>query len=249
MDPGATRPEPRSVPGGPGSLKLDLGGTVVELELTDPALLEEMSGRYRGFTTGAAGADLVLSQEAGARGTLPAGGTTLRIPVERGVDSGYVDGLIRTRLPELVVPSLVAHGALLTDGERTYLCCGPSGSGKTTLAAMLRDRALCDELALLRPTADGFQGVSLPFWSARPGGGPLAGVFVLEHAPEHRRRRLLPGDAVRELRRHVYWPTGSTAAMATALGTLATLAGSTPVWRLGFRRDSDVWNVIREPAA
>ncbi len=249
MDPGTTGPEPRPVPGGPGSLKVDLGGAVVELELTDPALLEQMVGRYRGFTTEATGADLVLSQDAGVRGTLAAGGTALRVPVELGVDSGYVDGLIRTWLPELVTPSLMAHGALLTDGEMTFLCCGSSGSGKSTLATLLRDRALCDELALLRPTTDGFHGVSLPFWAARPGGGPLGGVFVLEHASEHRRHRLRPADAVRELRRHVYWPTRSPTAMAAALGNLVTLAGSIPTWRLGFRRDAGIWQVIREPAA
>ena len=245
--PAVVPPGRSAVPGPPRCLKTDLGGTVVELRLDDISLLETMRRRYRGFLTRVSRTDLLLVQDTAAH-SLVDSREAAPVPVPARADAGHVDGLVRTRLPELAAPSLLVHGTLLTDGERTYLCCGPSGAGKSTLAALLGHRALCDELALVRPSGGTFEGVALPYWKARPGSGPLAGVFLLEHAPEHRRRRLAPGEAVRELHRHVYWPTGSPAAMEAALGTLAALVPAVALWRLGFRKDPGVWKLITEPA-
>jgi len=162
----------------------------------------------------------------------------------------FLDVMLTEMLPTILAPSLVFHGALLSDGTSTYLCCGHSGAGKSTLATLLRGRALCDELALVRRcSARGFEGASLPYWDARPGSAPLAGVFVLEHAPLHRRRRLESGAALRELRQHLCWPTERPDLLAQAFTNLARLVQEVPVWRLGFRRDAGVWELITEPAA
>jgi len=187
-----------------------------------------------------------------AASSLPAGFPAATVPVAElrdGASLMDVDGLIRTILPELASPSLMVHGSLLTDGRVSYLCCGRSGSGKSTLAAMLPAQALCDELTMVRPSEPQFHGVSLPYWKARPGSAPLAGIFVLEHAREHRRSRLMPTDAMRELRQHVYWPTHEPDALARAFRTLTGLVGEVPVWRLGFRKDPAVWDLITEPAS
>jgi hypothetical protein len=172
---------------------------------------------------------------------LPSGN---EIQLNAGARTEIVDGVLRTRLPELAAPALVAHATLLTDGARGFLCCGPSGAGKSTLAALLPEHALCDELALVQAVGNSFEGISLPYRIARPGSVPLAGIFLLEHAPEHWRRRLAPAAAARELRSNVYWPTHQRAALRGCFATLVDLVASVPVWRLGFARDANVWHTI-----
>ena len=230
------------------SVRVELGATVAELHTPDAHWLADLRERFEGFLTEAP-PHLVLRHQPDGAGPpveyLPSG---VEVRLNAGARTEFVDGVLRTRLPELVAPALVAHAALLTDGARGFLCCGCSGTGKSTLAALLPERALCDELALVRTAAGGFEGVALPHGAARPGCAPLAGIFLLGHAPEHRRRRVAPAAAVRALSAHVCWPTGSPDALDGAFATLAGLVAAVPVWRLGFARDPGVWRFIVEAA-
>jgi hypothetical protein len=219
---------------------------VAELHTPDARWLRALKQRFKGFLTEAA-PQLVLRHWPDR-----AGPSVEDLPSERevrlnaGARTEFVDGVLRSRLPELVAPALVAHGALLADGTRGYLCCGPPGAGKSTLAALLPERALCDELALVRRSDDAFECISLPYWTARPGRMPLAGIFLLEHAPEHHRQRLAPAEAARALRSDICWPTYRPAALRGAFATLAELVAAVPVWRLGFAREPGVWQAIVE---
>lgn len=228
------------------TLRVNLGETVAELRTPDPHWLAALKERFRGFLTEAP-PHLVLRHRPYGPGPpvedLPSG---FEVRLNASARAELVDGVLRTRLPELAAPALVAHGALLADGARGFLCCGPSGAGKSTLSALLRERALCDELALVRSSRGSFEGISLPYWNARPGRVPLAGVFLLEHAPEHRRQRLAPAAATRALRANVFWPTHNPAALRAAFATLADLVAAVPVWRLGFAKDPGVWRTITE---
>jgi len=227
-------------------MRVDLGKTVAELHTPDAQWLATLKERFRGFLTEAP-PHLVLRHQPDRVGPpvehLP---SRAEIRLNAGARTEFVDGILRTELPELAAPALVAHGALLTGGARGYLCCGPSGAGKSTLAALLPEHALCDELALVQAVGDGFEGISLPYWVARPGRVSLAGVFLLEHAPEHRRQRLAPAAAARALRSNVYWPTRHPTALRGAFATLTGLVTAVPVWRLGFARDPGVWRTIAE---
>ncbi len=229
--------------------RVDLGGAVIQLETPDARWKTRVRERFGAFLTAASPA-VVVEHRPWAEGPAVAAGPSGTTFILHGSARWeHFDALLSTLVPERVAPSLVAHGALLAGEGRTYLCCGLSGSGKSTLAGLLTKRALCDELALVRPTEGGFHGVSLPYWAARPGSAPLAGVFALEHAPQHRRTRLSSTEALRELRRHVCWPTERPDAMDLVFGTLVRLVQEVPVWRLGFTKDARVWDVITEPAA
>ena len=230
-------------------LRVDLGETVAELHTPDAHWLAALKERFRGFLTEAP-PHLVLRHRPDGPGPpveyLPSG---IEVRLNAGAGTEFVDGVLRPHLPELSAPALVAHGALLTDGARGFLCCGPPGAGKSTLAALLPERALCDELALVRAAGGGFEAISLPYWVARPGRVPLAGVFLLEHAPEHRRQRLAPAAAARALRSNICWPTHEPAALRRTFATMAELVSAVPVWRLGFAQDPGVWRTIAEEPA
>ena len=223
-------------------LRFDLAGTAVEVDTADPAWSRHIERRYGAFVTAAAPDVRIIHDPAATPAPVSYGAEGV---VLGGAATGeHLDALLTTLLPERLAPALLVHGTLLTDGRVTYLCCGVSGAGKSTLAALLPERALCDELTVVRPAGGGFEAVALPFWRSRPGSGPLAAILVLEHAPEHRRTALAPAEAARELRRHICWPTDDPASLERCFSTLAGVAARVPVARLGFRPDPSVWKVI-----
>ena len=230
------------------SIRVNLGETVAELHTPDENWLADLRERYQGFFTEAPPHLFLRHRPDRAGPPVEYHPSGVEVQLNGSARTEFVDSVLRTRLPELTAPAVVAHGTLLTDGARGFLCCGPSGAGKSTLAALLPEHALCDELALVRAIGGGFEGVSLPYWVARPGCVPLAGVFLLQHAPEHWRQRLTPASAARALRSNIWWPTHRPATLSGAFATLAGLVAAVPVWRLGFARDTAVWRTIVEAA-
>ena len=165
--------------------------------------------------------------------------------VVRGAPAAVgIDVLLRHLLPALVRDGLVLHSAGLADAGAAWACCGPSGAGKSTLAALLPERALCDELVALRLDGERFVLESLPFRRARPAALPLRGICCLRHAPVHRRVRLDPSMAARRLARVGPWPSYSPTAMRSSFAALARLVEVCPVYELGFAPTPDVWATL-----
>ncbi len=238
--------ETREPPESCHDLRLQLGGCVVGVVSPDTAWLSQRQERFAAFLSQYP-PELVIEHRPSSRQPRWYRNDT-NVVAEGTIEARDFDFILTDILPGLLTPDIVVHGALLADADHTYLCCGPSGAGKSTLAALLPERALCDELAVVRTTPTDFVGVSLPYWVARPGAAPLAGVFVLEHALHHRRVQLSPTEAVRELRRHVCWPTEQPEAVGQVFDTLTRLVEAIPVYRLGFRPDPSVWDLITAPA-
>lgn len=155
-----------------------------------------------------------------------------------------VDLVLRELLPVLAAPRLLLHSAVVTDGDRAWACAGPSGAGKSTLAALLGDRALCDELSSVEVSEEGVVVRSLPYWQARPGSARLAGIYLLHHSPEHVRTRVGTAAALRALTQQVVWPMLSPAAMRRSFDTFFALTERVPIWNLGFFPRADVWDSI-----
>ena len=170
-----------------------------------------------------------------------------RAAVVRGPEGeSGVDCLVKRLVPHLDPEALVLHAALARDGASGVLLAGPSGAGKSTIARLIGDRALCDELALVRRTVDGLAASALPLWTARPGAVGLRAVFALRHAPEHAARRLPQAEAVRVLAAQVVWPLYCAASMSSQLLLFEELSRSVPLFDLGFAPRADVWATICE---
>lgn len=230
------------------SVAVDFAGAIIRFDVETPSLKALVTRRYQRFLAGADGRarlGLRWRPEAGSEYAFHAGGAGHDPLLLSEPDTRHLDLTLRGLLPT-VVDGAVFHAALLADGERGLLCCGEPGAGKSTIARLVGDRALCDEMAVVDRL---LVARSLPYWSARPGTVSLSDVFVLAHGERHRRRLLTPGDAFRELSRHVYWPVDDDRAMHTALDAVGEVAARVPVWRLEFRPTPDVWSVLTEQEA
>jgi len=231
---------------------LDLGGTIVDIKTSAPAQLDRLRLRYAGFECSSPTPTMVIHlRPVSALDE----GTTYRSRVDKGGETAVVyedeetevlDGVLRTMLPRSASPDIIAHGALLADHGRGFLCCGPSGSGKSTIAALFSEKALCDELARISMTSKGPVADSLPFWKARPMRVLLDAIFILEHSSKNWRRRLEFSEAITELKPHLYWPVDDHDALSDVFSTLVDVVRRIPVFRLGFQPDRNVWSTIVE---
>ena len=155
-------------------------------------------------------------------------------------------GLVRVLLPALL-DGLVAHAAVLLDGDRGFLCCGPSGAGKSTLARLAGSRG-SDELGAVRRVDGAWVVSTLPFWRGRAATARLDGVFLLRHAGANERRRLSPPEATRAIGRQLLWPLDEPEAAQRTVDLLADLVERVPVWNLGFLPGSAALELIAAPA-
>jgi len=256
-------------------LRFDFGGVVVAFESASPAWRRAVAARFAGFESAAEPAFRIAQRTAAAASDAAAGPWPVVLTAGRapgllemrgagfaasvdltagaaeinGPEATYpVDMLLPDLLPLIAPAGVVMHCALLSDGGRAWACAGPSGCGKSTLAALLPERALCDELALVTAAGGAFSARALPFWFARPGGAPLAAVVLLRHGSAHRLRPLPPERALAALTREIRWPGGDGAALTRAFSALGDLVERVPAFELEFVPRADVWDVIAEAA-
>jgi hypothetical protein len=137
-----------------------------------------------------------------------------------------------------------------------YLFCGRSGVGKSTTARLWHGHGsvLNDDRVLVRHSREqGFEIHGTPWHGdvphTDPGRAPLRAVFFLEHAAEHWLRPLDSGEALRRLLTSVWLPLWDhRGGGAQTLELCARLVRSVPCFRLGFRRDNEVIDMVRNAA-
>lgn len=208
--------------------------------------LEQLSGQAQPWpaeTLPAPGRGDVLElrwQDLCATIDLAAGQGTVWAPRANAAPVAFLWALLR----ELLEDGLIVHGALLSDGDRGWLCAGPSGCGKTTLAGLFPEHRLADELTALRRIEGEWHAFSLPAGQSRPGSRPLAGIRLLRHGREHRRRPLAAREATTRLGAEILWPFIRAGTMASRIPLLLDLLAEMPVDELSFRPDRGVWPVL-----
>ena len=234
---------------------VDCAGVVIGFPGADPRWRTALRRRFAGFLTDApATFTITRGAHGGERAGRPmAAFGALLDPVARTADLPpavtvrEAGGLVRSLLSGLLDDGLVAHAAVLLDGERGFLCCGQSGAGKSTLARLAGSRRGSDELGAVRRLGGAWTVCSLPFWKARAGTARLDGIFLLRHAPGNERRRLSPTAALPAVGRHLVWPVDAPEATQRTMDLLADLVERVPVWDLGFLPTAAVLELIAAP--
>lgn len=149
---------------------------------------------------------------------------------------------------------VVFHGCGIMDSPQTgYLFAGVSGSGKTTSARLWHTVSpgglLSDERTVARRIDGQYRLFSTPWHSPgfqiMPGNAPLSRLFILEHAPQNKARRLGLAEAVISLLPLCYLPVWNKAGLDFTLEFLEDLCRSLPVYRLGFTPDRRAVEYVR----
>jgi hypothetical protein len=145
-------------------------------------------------------------------------------------------------------PGFLLHASSLVWRDRAYVFCGPSGAGKTTMTriAPKEARLLTDEISCLRKTNGVWHALGTPFAGELAISGdrisaPVAGVFRLQHAPDHRVEMLPTVEAVRAIMRNVLVFGHEPDLHARALDAVFDLASAVPTARLNFLPEPSVW--------
>lgn len=153
---------------------------------------------------------------------------------------------------------LLIHGAGIVLDGLGYLFAGPSGAGKTTVAGLAAGvgQVLSDENVVVRLTDTRAELCSTPFWgqSTPPERVrrvnrrvPLAGIYMLVHAPDFSLTRLRPAEAVAALLNTEKVATERVESADAWLAVAGRLAAAVPVYRLGFRPTAELWSFLARP--
>lgn len=237
----------------------------VRVRRADPALFREVDTRgweyALDFAFAADGLRLVglgLAAEVSWRGDGAATLWMARGEPEHAL--GHVENLLRvlTAYRLLAAGGAMIHCAAVAWGGRAVLAVGRSGAGKSTfsrLAAAGGALVLSDDLAAVRAAADGWWIDPLPFGgdfgppTAPSSPLPLGGVLRLEQAPRDELRPLGAAEAVALLLACAPMVNQDPHRRDELLAVLTRLLTSTqapPIHALGFRRDGDCWDLVRD---
>ena len=165
-----------------------------------------------------------------------------------------LDAVLRASV-SIAVPrngGLILHASAVDARGAAYVFSGVSGAGKSTIATLLGGlpgfTKIADDLVIVMPHAGGFALHTVPFLckEARPPrhGLPGAGGHALAQRPAHRRERLAPAAATRELLRHVLAHVVEPQTAASTLAAALAFTTVVPCHRLEFARAASVVDVL-----
>ncbi len=150
---------------------------------------------------------------------------------------------------------LLLHAVGVALDGAGHVFTGASGAGKTTVARLAagRGEVLSDENVIIQLGPGGAELFSTPCWghSTPPElirrinrRVPLAGVYLLEHAPSFRLARLAPAEAVMALLTTEKVATERTDSAGAWLAVAGRLVDQVPIFRLGFRPTTELWDFL-----
>jgi hypothetical protein len=182
----------------------------------------------------------------------------------RAFDAGLPVYPLDYPLDELLMVNLLANGrgieihafGMLDSRGNGHLFLGHSGAGKTTLARLLAETEgltiLSDDRIILRGTPSGPWIYGTPWHGeaqlASPAGGPLAGVYFLQHGPRNALLPLTRGAAAAALFACAFPPLYRREALDFTLGFCGEVALAVPCRIFEFLPDRRVGDFLLRDA-
>lgn len=163
---------------------------------------------------------------------------------------GASELLLRTKI--LLTDGLFFHAAGIDDNGRGIIFIGHSGAGKSTLAAMWSGlsgvTAMNDDRMAVRLIDGGAMCYGTPWPGsdgiARNHASPLTAIVLPEQA-ENNAIQLVSVNAAPILLARTFMPWWDSSLIQRALSNITMLLARVPMYRLRFRRDPGVIDVVR----
>lgn len=163
-----------------------------------------------------------------------------------------VAGAIGCLLSQLLVENggLLLHGAFLLHNGLAHVFLGKPGAGKSTIVHNVSGvQPVHEEKVAVRRRRGKWWAHGVPLLDNKGKTGknvsaPLAALYLIEKSNSLRRDPLEKREVLFEMPYHVVLPMNDTESRRMAFENLFSLANSVSLWRLRFRRDSDVSKVI-----
>ena len=168
--------------------------------------------------------------------------------------TGLIENFLRVLYAWCMIQAggLLLHSAGVVKDGRTFLFFGASGSGKTTITRLSSQYTiLSDDILIVKPVNGSFQAFGVPFRGGEMQDAPrtntrapLAGLYRLHKASEHRLAPLSPARAAAELASCAPFVVISPDTARRVLDLCTRLTSQVPVFELYFRKDPNFWRVI-----
>jgi hypothetical protein len=143
------------------------------------------------------------------------------------------------------------HAASGMRNGRALLFAGQSGAGKTTIASLAPNDVtlFTDEVSYVRKLPEGYRSYGTPFTGelAKLGANrsaPVGALYLLVKGGANRIEPVGPAEAVRRLLENILFFARESSPVVQLLQTACEFVGQVPVYRLTFRPDARVWEMI-----
>jgi hypothetical protein len=163
-----------------------------------------------------------------------------------------VAGAIGCLLSQLLVENhgLLLHGAFLLHDGCAHVFVGRPGAGKSTIVRNASGvQAVHEEKVAVRHRRGRWWAYGVPLLDNQGRTGknqaaPLAGLYLIEKSDCLERSPVGKKEALLQMPFHIVLPLNDTGSRREAFENLFSLIDGISLWRLRFRRDSDVSSVI-----
>jgi hypothetical protein len=160
-----------------------------------------------------------------------------------------LDGLILYYLT-VINGDIMIHSSGVNYLGQGYLFSGVSGKGKTTMANLWKDtgaKVIHDDRLIIRDTGSGYLMYNTPVYEHdEPLSSPLSKIFIIEHGTENILVPLKEATAVSHVMANCIQHNWGQSIIAPLLGSVSTMCGTIPVFKLSFKPDRSVIDHILE---
>ncbi|MGB2879712.1 MAG: hypothetical protein WBD24_05995 [Candidatus Omnitrophota bacterium] len=169
-----------------------------------------------------------------------------------------LDNLLRICL-QYILPGkrgIILHSSAVAERGKSFVFVGPNDGGKSTIARNTARQVLSDDCVALRKTDEGiWMGCATPWGDVHTTGEyPLEAIFFIEKSDSFYCERVSSLSAVKGLFANASFSFPDTEKHAgeileKVLDVVTGVSESVPVYRMGFRKEDNVLELMNERGA
>lgn len=146
---------------------------------------------------------------------------------------------------------IAVHSSVVCDGGRGYLFTAVSGTGKSTMAkiweragaTIVNDDAIMVDTNPETPVA---HNIPMPYYTDVPKSAPLDAIFLISQSPVNVLEPVTGAAAAMQFMTNTVHHSHAADSIERHLQSINRICSRVPIFRLGFKPDADVVDLIRK---